>query len=188
MMFPTKWQMLDISSPEGGSGGLNSLEMLLPHQPMASPLSRRQESATAELLEDLTCRITYRIATHDWTHPDFTELISDDYRSYLEYQSTPYACGREAYIANYRAFVDANPAYWIEPICTVADVHENNSTAAVWILLRVSGHPPGVQRESVTIAHWRRKAGRWHAYKQTGIRGAGGCLSLEIAGRSMSKR
>lgn len=175
-MLPTTWQVLHVSPPEGGSRASNSLEMLLPHQLMESPQSRRQESTPAQLLEDLNCRITYRIATHDWTHPDFNELISEDYRSYLEYQSTPYACGRKTYIANYRAFVEANPAYWIEPICTVADVRDDNSTAVVWMLLRVSGHPRGVQRESVTVVHWRRRRGKWQAYKQTGIRGAGGCM------------
>lgn len=104
-IFPTQQQTPDASSPEGGSGGFNSLEMLLSRNQMANPRSRGQEPVTAQLLEELNCRITYRIATHDLTHPDFNELISYDYRSYLEYQSTPYAFGREAYITNYRAFV-----------------------------------------------------------------------------------
>ena len=64
-IFPTKWQMPDISSFEGGSGGMNSLEMLLSDQLLANPENQQQKSPTAQLLEDISCRIVYRIATHD---------------------------------------------------------------------------------------------------------------------------
>jgi hypothetical protein len=147
--------------------------MLLSQQSIANTEYQRNKSPTAQLLEDLTCRVVQHVAAHDFAHPDFDESMSDDYTAYLEYQETPLARGRQAYLDNYRAFTAANPYYTIQPISVVADVHENNCTASVWMLLKVEGHPRDVQRESVTIVYWRRRAGQWQAYKQTGMRGVG---------------
>lgn len=177
MMFPTKWQTVTMASLDCDTAPLNSsLELLLSTQILTKTKSPQHRTPTAKLLEDLNKRLVRRISEHNWDHPDFTELMADDYRAHVEYQEVPYVVGRDNYIKNYRAFADAHPAYRLEPISTIADVHENNSTAVVWMLMKVDGHPKDVQRESVTLAYWRRRAGRWQAYKQTGIRAAGGCL------------
>ena len=170
-MFPAKCQQDDDTLPVRTLGH-SSLEMLLSERSCADNKYQQNKSPTAQLLVDLTCRVVQRVAAHDFTHPDF-EAMSDDYTAYLEYQETPLARGKQAYLDNYRAFTAANPDYTIQPISVVADVHENNCTASVWMLLKVDGHPRDVQRESVTIVYWRRRAGKWQAYKQTGIRGAG---------------
>ena len=150
--------------------------MLLSQRILNDRIVPKRNTAAIQLLEDLTRQMVHRISAHDWYHLDFAELLSKDYSSYLEYHSDPYARGREAYIENYRAFVAANPTYSIEPISLMADINENNNTAMVWMLLKVKGHPRDVERESVTIVYWRKRGGKWQAYKQTGMRGAGGCL------------
>lgn len=172
MQFPSKWQSCLSTAPS--DSGFSSLELLLSNELLTSPKRANHKTPTARLLEELCCRLVQHIADHDWNHPDFQELMADDYRSHLEYHDTPYAVGRDAYINNYRQFTETNPSYRIECVSAVADVHENNSTAAVWMVIKVDGHPRDVQRESVTIAYWRRRAGKWQAYKQLGMRGAGG--------------
>ena len=171
-MFPARCQQHDDTLPVGGLGH-SSLGMLLSQQSCPINEHHQNKSPTAQLLEDLTCRVVQRVAAHDFTHPDFDEAISDDYTAYLDYQETPLAHGKQAFLDNYRAFAAANPDYTIQPISVVADVHENNCTASVWMLLKVEGQPRDVQRESVTLVYWRRRAGKWQAYKQTGMRGVG---------------
>lgn len=174
-MFPTKWQNTnDNQLPEGAR---TSLQMLLSERLISNDTFRRTRTPTAQLLEDITYRLLDHVAAHDWTNPDFAAILSEDYSAHLDYQEEPFVRGRDTFIDNYRTFTDSNPDYKITPISLLADVHENNSTAAVWMLLKVVGHPPDVQRESVTIIYFRRRAGKWQAYKQNGMRGAtGGCF------------
>lgn len=97
-----------------------------------------------------------------------------DYAAYLEYAGRPYVRGRSAFMEQHRNFGRAHPNYTFEVDSALADMNEKNGTAMVWLLLKVTGHPMNVKRESVTIVFWKRIAGKWKAYKQTGIRGAGG--------------
>ena len=68
------------------------------------------------------------------------------------------------------------PDYHAEEMNMSADVDEAHGRATVWMLLRITGHGENVQRESLTIGYWKRRKGQWVAYKQTGLRGVGGCM------------
>ena len=172
-MFPAWRNIKDLQTKPDEMG---SLSMLLSQNSASTKSGHTDRSSTVHLLEELSSNMIHRINTRDWTHPDFKDILTEDYVAYLEYQEEPVLRGREAYIDGYRAFAEANPSYSIELVSVNADVHEKSGTAGVWMLLKVVGHPSDVLRESVTIAYWRRKGGRWEGYKQTGIRGAGGDL------------
>lgn len=175
-MFPARWQA--GKEPPNEDGTPDSLELLLEasNQPCATPRKPENKTPTAKLIEDLNKRLVRHISDHDWDHPDFAEYVSEDYRAHLDYHDVPHIVGRDNYIASYRRFTEEHPAYRIEAISTVADVHENHSNAVVWMVLKVEGHPKDVQRESVTVMYWRRRAGKWQVYKQNGMRGAGAYL------------
>jgi len=95
---------------------------------------------------------------------------------YLPHSSTPYINSLEEYLKNYDKFTKDNPDYYCEALSISASVNEKNGTATVWCLLRVTGHPCTLQRENVTVVNFKRKVGRWMAYKQTGMRGFGGLV------------
>lgn len=116
-----RWQNATTLSLE--AGGLSSKGLLLSQQLLEDSKRPQKKAPTAHLLEDQNTRLLQRIATHDPAHPDFTELMSDDYRAYLEDHHVPYAVGRDNYLANYRAFAEANPDYSLHPVSVVADVH-----------------------------------------------------------------
>lgn len=64
-----------------------------------------------------------------------------------------------------------HPGYEYKVSTVSADVDEAKGLASVWATLRVTGHPHKIQRESVTIFWWRRRANHWKVYKQFGVRG-----------------
>ena len=152
---------------------MGSLHFLIPDQEAASDHSSTvaSTSSTARYLEELTARLTDHVANREWTHPDWRDYLIPEYTAYLEYSEHPITKTRKAYLENSKAFVDAHPTYILQRVAISAEVNENNGTAVVWQLLKVKGHPANVERESVTLVYWRRQAGKWRAYKQTGIRG-----------------
>ena len=152
---------------------MNSLHYLIPDQEASSDSSSIAvgTSSTARYLEDLTARLTDHVANRDWTHPDWADLLITDYTAYLEYSEHPITKTRASYLVNCKAHADAHPSYTLERVAISAEVNEKNGTAVVWQLLKVKGHPANVERESVTLVYWRRRGGKWSAYKQTGIRG-----------------
>lgn len=93
---------------------------------------------------------------------------------YLPHTSDSDIHSRSDWLDSYRKFAAENPEYFVEIASISASVNEKNGTATVWLLLKVTGHPNTLQRENVTISHWKRKQGQWRAYKQTGMRGFGG--------------
>lgn len=145
----------------------------------SSPSSSYDSSAqisTAAYLEDLSARIIGRIRNQDWSHRDWVEHVGDNFTVYapaafLEQLNYPSTSTREAYIESYKAFIKANPEYDCDPVSIEADVDEREGTAKVWIVMSVTGHPPLVRKESVSILHWVRTKDRWVAVKQVGIRG-----------------
>lgn len=96
------------------------------------------------------------------------------HREYLPHSANPYCNSLEDWLENYRSFAAENPDYFVEVVSISASVNEKNGTATIWLLLRVTGHPVTLQRENVTVIHWKRKQGQWRAFKQTGMRGFGG--------------
>jgi hypothetical protein len=148
-----------------------SLGMLLSQQNSTDKQKNGRKSNNTKMLEKLATKMVMHIARHDFDHPDIKKYLIDDYAAYLEYQSKPFMKGREAFVENYRAFAKANPGYGLVVESIHADTNEKNGTSAVWMLLKVTGHPEGVIRESVTVQTWKRGDGMWKAHRQTGIRG-----------------
>lgn len=64
------------------------------------------------------------------------------------------------------------PEYDCYPISIIADVDEREGTANVWVIMSVTGHPPTVRKESVTILHWVRGCNGWVMVRSVGIRGS----------------
>lgn len=139
-----------------------------------SPLkasTSKAKTATARFIEEATVKMLAHINNRLFCHSDFRDFIEPDYAAFLEYFPHPVCKGLNDYLDMYSAYAEATPDYHIHPISISADVNEKNGTAIVWLLLSVKGHPKNVERESVTTVHWRRRAGKWKGYKQTGIRG-----------------
>lgn len=154
-----------------------SLEFLLSQKEPLHSSKIYKKSTNAKLLERLADRLLVHVAEHDFSHPDLYEYIVEDYTAYLEYFTEEQLLkGRNTFLSSYQAFVDANPHYSVELESVIADVNEKNGTAAVWMLINVTGHPAGVRRQSVTMQQFKRKGGKWRAYKQSGIRGMAGYL------------
>lgn len=150
--------MRSVSSPSSSSNGSN------------------RNSSTVKQLEYISARVIDLIRTHNWTHKDWKLYVAENFTTYapaafLEQLSNPTTTTRQAYIDNYKAFADANPEYDCEPVSIEADVDEKEGTAKVWIVMSVTGHPPSVRKESVTILFWVRTDDRWVLVKQVGIRG-----------------
>ena len=130
------------------------------------------KSPIAAHLEDVADRIVKHIANKDFSNPDFEEYLAPDYHAYLPHSQQPYSRSLKDLLDNYQVHATTFPEYHIEALNLSADVNEKNGTATVWMLLRVTGAPTSVQRESVTVVYFRRKrGGKWVAFKQTGIRG-----------------
>lgn len=150
---------------------LDSLNLLIPTSSAPATETAASTSAIARTLEDRTARMINLVTEHNFDHPEWQRWQTDDYCAYLEYSDTPLAKSRDEFLSNYKAFVQRYPSYSLEILTISANVNEKNGMGAVWCHLRVKGHPANVERESVTIVHWKRRQGKWTAYRQNGVRG-----------------
>jgi len=168
------------SLPCTSQGSATSLS-LLPEQysieATGETKSPTPKSKNTILIERLARKVVEHIAKHDFTHLDYLQYLDPDYTAYVEYRSDePHIKGREAYLESFQAFVKTHPCYGLEVESLHVEVDEKNGTAVVWMLLGVTGVPKGIQRQSVTLQHWKRGDGAWRAYKQTG----GKCRHLDL--------
>lgn len=152
---------------------MDSLSILIPEPSSADEPQHSSRASTGGYLESVTAQLIRHINRHEWDHPDFQTYMDPNFTAYLEYQDQPVARSLHQFLTHYKAFVDANPGYAIEPISFSADVNETKGLAMVWMHLRVLGHPANFRRESVTVAYWKRRRGKWTSYGQNGIRGVG---------------
>lgn len=107
--------------------------MLLPGQQWPTEPKRTSESKLGHHLEALTARLLKHVSEHEFDHPDFQILMTENYASYQEFSDSPISKTRKEYLANYSAFAAANPNYAIEPITLSADVDEERGMATVWM-------------------------------------------------------
>lgn len=148
---------------------MNSLQLLSPAPSTSSESG--DKSATAQDLEERTTCVARCVAARDWAHPVF-EQFAEDFQAFVEHSETPVIRSAKEYIEVYKDIAAKHPNYRNEVLSVNADVNEEDGEAMVWLLMRIFGHPDEeTVRESVTIAYFSRRDGKWWTTKQRGIRG-----------------
>ena len=151
------------------SSSTSSLELLNP-KPWASR-KHAYTSETARELEDVSVKLLQAASARDWANVAFAKYILPDFVAEFDHSEGKSLDSWQAYVAHHERIATANPEYSFEVLNTAADVYESSGKAIIYLLLRVSGHPKNVQRESIMLMHWRRKQNEWRCYKERVIRG-----------------
>lgn len=154
---------------------LSSLEILKPEasEYEKTPLCNKQ---TTLLLERRCRRLIQLVAEQDWENPDFERLMAPNFLAFLPHSDVRTVRSRAAYIENYKSFFASYPEYRCEILDLTVYADDRSGRATVWMHFSVHGHPTHLERESITIGHWRKWNRGWIAVKQTGMRGFGGNL------------
>lgn len=148
---------------------MNSLQLLSP--PASTTSESGEKNATALYLENLSACVAKCISTRNWSHPVF-EHFAPDFQAFVEHSPTPFIRSAKEYITVYDEIAAKHPNYRSELLSVSGDVNEEEGTATVWLLLRIFGHPDeNTVKESVTVAYFSRRNGKWWFMKQHGIRG-----------------
>lgn len=130
------------------------------------------EEDIAQLFKRLATRHIDLVRSNNWTHPDWTAVVAEDFRTFVP-SAWPYpaADGRAEYIESSRVFKAANPAYDLVPTRMDAVVDPSQTEGRVWVTLHVYGHPPPLVRESVCIMHFQLTRRGWRLVRQEALRG-----------------
>jgi hypothetical protein len=102
-------------------------------------------------LEDATAQILGCINRRDWTSIYWQLYIEENIRFRFERLDGPSIIGRENYVRAFDRHTARQPNYWCHIVNMSTAAHEKSGTAAVWASLMITGHPPMVQRENVTV-------------------------------------
>lgn len=132
-----------------------------------------RKSPTAEYIEELSARISQSVRDHRWDDPVFEKHFARKFEGYIEHTYIRHLCGKDEYLRAHKDFAAAHPDYRNETVSMTTELSDESetSTATVWMLLRVHGHPKDTVRESVTFFYWKRCKGKWLLHKQGGVRG-----------------
>ena len=147
---------------------MNSLAILSPAQTTSNECSKR--SATAKHLEELTVAVANIVTTRYWQDPAAEVLVPSFYAE-IDHSGRQLVRSREQYLASLREVAQVHHDYNVQVESVCADVREAKRTAVVWMLLKITGDPPNIQRENVTAVHWKRVEGEWRCIKLTSMRG-----------------
>ena len=146
---------------------MNSLAILgCPSKPSVAV----KKTPTTVHVEQLSKRVAECINARNWSDPVF-EHFAPSFEAFVEHSEIPTVRSAKEYFEAYSAIVAGNPEYGNELLSISSVVNEKAGTATVWLLLRIFGHPQGMIKESVTIAHLARRNGKWFFTRQFGIRG-----------------
>lgn len=145
---------------------VSSLEILDP-EPWVPRDSERSNGDSAAVLEQLSASMIRIFCEQDWSNP-LLKYALPNFSAYIDYDEVRSRTFEE-HIAFHKWMHKRYPGYVYEVENVLADVDEAKGLASVWATLKVTGHPLKIQRESVTILWWRRKAGQWRCYKQFGV-------------------
>lgn len=145
---------------------VSSLEILDP-EPWVPMESKESNSTSATLLEQLSASMVRIFCDQDWSNPLLNHALPN-FSAWIDHDEVR-STTLEEHIAFHKWMHNMHPGYVYEVETVSADVDEAKGLASVWATLRVTGHPLKIQRESVTILWWRRKAGQWRCYKQFGV-------------------
>lgn len=105
----------------------------------------------------------------NWEHPSFTRHIAPDFKATNDTWQTPTPFPQ--YLSTYRAFKASHPNFRMEILSESFDINERQNRSTVWHFARVTGHPEGVQRDSLGMSQWRKDAsGIWVCYGHAGWR------------------
>ena len=100
--------------------------------------------------------------------------MAHNFHAHLQHSDCVSVRGRKELLAAYKATTEADPEYRIDILSINACLaDEGCASAAVWMLLGVSGYPPSIRKEIVAIVHWREWNGEWCCLKEEGICGIG---------------
>ena len=140
------------------------------------PVTKREDESDKSFLERLFKRIIEHINAKEWRHHDWYDNYSDNVvvvapSAYLELLREPVATSLEEYLTANEEFTTENPEYNAEVLNITANVDDDGLIARVWIQAIITGHPPTVARQTMTIVDLKKMDGKWWAYKQTGFRG-----------------
>lgn len=146
----------------------NSLDLLNP-RPFASR-NHAWISETAKQIEQTSLELIRLASSREWKNPVFGH-ITPDYKAEFDHSDGVDLDSWDAYVKHHERLATANPEYRFESLDSVADIYENTGTGSVYILLRVTGHPVNVVRESIIVMYWKREREEWKCHGQKVIRG-----------------
>ncbi|KAK4502985.1 hypothetical protein PRZ48_006412 [Zasmidium cellare] len=149
-----------MASAVGTQGGV------APQQRGESPLvTKKPDLASEKLLKELTELFITDVSAYD--DPEFLQHVSPDFQwnivgSFL-------GRGRKAHFETMKNIRQAHPDYHVKFLNISADVQIGK--AKTWALMKITGFPEGVERESILMFSWRRDVqgtwARWHTWSCT---------------------
>ncbi|KAF2171816.1 hypothetical protein M409DRAFT_18049 [Zasmidium cellare ATCC 36951] len=136
-------------------------------QHQESPLAtKKPDRASEKMLKELTELFITDVSAYD--DAEFLQHVSPDFQwnivgSFL-------GRGRKAHFEKMKEIRQAHPDYHVNILNISAEVQIGK--AKTWALMKISGFPEGVERESILMFSWRRDVqGTWVCYRHDGIRG-----------------
>lgn len=146
----------------------SSLDLLNPR-----PFASRKHawiSETAKEIEQISVELIRAASARDWSNPLFKHVVPE-YKAEFDHSDGVDLDSWDAYVKHHERLSTSNPEYCFETLDSVADIYENTGTGSVYILLRVTGHPANVVRESIIVMFWKREEDDWKCTGQKVIRG-----------------
>ncbi|EME43949.1 hypothetical protein DOTSEDRAFT_24059 [Dothistroma septosporum NZE10] len=146
----------------------SSLDLLNP-RPWASR-RRVPAGAIADTIDKWSQELIIAASNRDWTNPSLRR-ITPDFRAEFEHSNGIPINSWAEYRGIHEGIAADFPDYRFQTLDGVAEVDEKRGTGAVWLLLRVEGHPKDQVRESIIVFNWRCTDETWVCYKQKVVRG-----------------
>lgn len=126
-------------------------------------------------LWDLTCA-TFDILNHKTIDPSALDYLAPDFTSTTELSDHPAQDrqDRDTHLAHVHEWIAQNPGLFCKILNGSVKLGNNNRRATVWLtnVLGITGLK-GLQRESVTILEWEKRAEGWRCYSTRSLRGSG---------------
>ena len=145
-----------------------------PKAQTASILDVTQQSPFTRIateVEDLSRRYQTAINERDFSNPIF-DLAHPKFKGDLD--RYPPTSSISQHLQKHMETASANPDFYIEIVRVNTNVHANQDEADVYMLLKISGNPASVERESMCQLKWKRLGGRWMFSQHVSMRGFAG--------------
>lgn len=129
-----------------------SEKAILPFQPLDT------DKDAAKHLEEISMNMMELLNQRDWDHElwqHFSPAFRDPLAKLEDVESL------DSLIRMMKFMIKTNPKYHIQPISANAKVDERREMATVWMVLRISGTPNGIEYEGISCFWWRIVGGRW---------------------------